>query len=900
MCSGRYTIVREAKFTPAYQELVAYDYSRDKEVALWRFCHEFMRISGAAEALVAGCDAARRVSHQALRVPISVWRENKQVYASLPLTEPGDGLLYRGGPVPAHEIREVLIAFRDGLSALHKLGLCHGYLTPHDVCRQNGNYQISGGAVFGFCDPEVGELWRDSKRYLSPEVIQGLRPTPAADVYSTAVFIAEMASGMAGTPVHKQIRNLARVDHGLAGALLQGMEVDPAKRSSLETLMSAVLSCLHMPLGSGHDIFVGETEDTEDEDTTKLSPYMEAYRDEPTVEVDLDAAHPIDELDIEEESPAQSPFILSSKFAREDETLEILREEDVVDIFDVHQENIFSERTVQVSHDDLLSHNVSLSESEDISPERIYRDPDRGLGSHISASSSGVYTGAKDVQASDFREKNTPSRRDPRGRKLGSVTSVEKKRGRVTPAFRIVRSASVDDKTISLEGSTAGYAADDSLEVPTIGSGQHNTGYPVSVPSHVGRPSALGARTPMEEQTIQGGGAPKYSPPDTPTLLETDNLLPPLVRARSSAPTILPPFSNKAQDGAILRRPMPSQKRIVGASPPPQRSVTPVLKPSKPKMWGATLGRPTSGTGHSTAERSFGGASIPRNNFRERLQRPVTTKQGQQRRARSLVPGELGYYASPSPVFRSRKWRNYTACIVGGAAIACLVFIGVGRNQSMRSSKTELAVDSTATSRGTKHPSAAKVVQGVLPKPTIPSIPSKPSKRQTSGKGQLSSAVAPAAISPRCPKGMSNIDNTFCMSTYESPGMGELPQTGMSLLTASAYCQAKGARLCTEPEWTRACEGPAKEKWPYGRQYEAKVCNVRGTERMVRTGQFSECLSAAGVFDMSGNAAEWVANGKIKGGSAFDGTKGTCQGKSTRNGPSTGYADVGFRCCLSF
>jgi hypothetical protein len=49
---------------------------------------------------------------------------------------------------------------------------------------------------------------------------------------------------------------------------------------------------------------------------------------------------------------------------------------------------------------------------------------------------------------------------------------------------------------------------------------------------------------------------------------------------------------------------------------------------------------------------------------------------------------------------------------------------------------------------------------------------------------------------------------------------------------------------------------------------------------------------------MSGNVAEWVSEGLVRGSSTEDGGDGRCsRNQKRRGGGEEGFADVGFRCC---
>ncbi|RMH41867.1 MAG: hypothetical protein D6689_09990, partial [Deltaproteobacteria bacterium] len=147
-----------------------------------------------------------------------------------------------------------------------------------------------------------------------------------------------------------------------------------------------------------------------------------------------------------------------------------------------------------------------------------------------------------------------------------------------------------------------------------------------------------------------------------------------------------------------------------------------------------------------------------------------------------------------------------------------------------------------------------------------------------------------------CPRGMVRVD-AFCIDAFESPGRGRIPEVGLSLAAAARACAARGARLCAPDEWERACRGPRHYSFPYGQAYR-RVCNATPGEpgAIEPAGSRPDCVSAEGVYDLSGNVAEWVAGGRARGGSAVDGTDGRCSRKR-RADPDRPHGDVGYRCC---
>ena len=170
----------------------------------------------------------------------------------------------------------------------------------------------------------------------------------------------------------------------------------------------------------------------------------------------------------------------------------------------------------------------------------------------------------------------------------------------------------------------------------------------------------------------------------------------------------------------------------------------------------------------------------------------------------------------------------------------------------------------------------------------------------------------------------------FCVDRYEWPNrLGALPTYMASWTEAKASCEAIGKRLCSDEEWTLACEGPSRQPYPYGDGYvrDDRACNVdkpyinpepekmfdprTQAEELARldqrepSGSRSACVSPYGVHDMVGNVDEWVLN-RSQGGKPFmSGLKGgywgpvrtRCRPMTTAHDESFKYYQIGFRCC---
>jgi len=91
-----------------------------------------------------------------------------------------------------------------------------------------------------------------------------------------------------------------------------------------------------------------------------------------------------------------------------------------------------------------------------------------------------------------------------------------------------------------------------------------------------------------------------------------------------------------------------------------------------------------------------------------------------------------------------------------------------------------------------------------------------------------------------------------------------LPVGSINWFDAQAYCQWRSARLPTEAEWEKAARGPDGFEYPWGNQWDPTKTNTgddaQWEDGIAPIGAYEANKSPYGVYDMSGNVWEWVAD----------------------------------------
>lgn len=174
------------------------------------------------------------------------------------------------------------------------------------------------------------------------------------------------------------------------------------------------------------------------------------------------------------------------------------------------------------------------------------------------------------------------------------------------------------------------------------------------------------------------------------------------------------------------------------------------------------------------------------------------------------------------------------------------------------------------------------------------------------------------------------VHKRYCMDTYTWPNeKGARPEVMNRFHQAEVKCASVGKRMCTETEWTLACEGPKMLPFPYGYVRDTNKClgdvewdgpnmekvaerdphELARLWKGVRNGSQPGCYSDYGVADLPGNTDEVVSSetystdfrGKFdsvhSGGPWYKGVRNQCRPKIYTHDEGFYYYFLGFRCC---
>lgn len=169
----------------------------------------------------------------------------------------------------------------------------------------------------------------------------------------------------------------------------------------------------------------------------------------------------------------------------------------------------------------------------------------------------------------------------------------------------------------------------------------------------------------------------------------------------------------------------------------------------------------------------------------------------------------------------------------------------------------------------------------------------------------------------------------FCIDKHEWPNRpGGDPKVFVTYYDAQAACESVGKRLCSEEEWTYACEGDEGLSYPVGYSRNPSKCNIdrpwippdydrlfslsrpdlqdaelRRLWQGVPAGTTS-CVSPFGVHDMTGNVDEWTSSSRRTGyrsilkGGYWGPVRNRCRPSTRVHNEWHKNYQAGFRCCV--
>lgn len=182
-----------------------------------------------------------------------------------------------------------------------------------------------------------------------------------------------------------------------------------------------------------------------------------------------------------------------------------------------------------------------------------------------------------------------------------------------------------------------------------------------------------------------------------------------------------------------------------------------------------------------------------------------------------------------------------------------------------------------------------QVAPTATPKPPIPTLPSPPPEMVLvpAGYFQMGSSTGQPDEAPEHPVFLdafyldtfevSNTRYRQCVAagactpsgavdsfTYrgyrDNPTYDAYPVISVTWDQADAYCRWAGKRLPTEAEWEFAASSPENLTWPWGNTFDPGV-SAAGAPDTQPVDSFPQGISRFGVYNLSGNVSEWIADG---------------------------------------
>jgi eukaryotic-like serine/threonine-protein kinase len=212
-----------------------------------------------------------------------------------------------------------------------------------------------------------------------------------------------------------------------------------------------------------------------------------------------------------------------------------------------------------------------------------------------------------------------------------------------------------------------------------------------------------------------------------------------------------------------------------------------------------------------------------------------------------------------------------SACQIGGAAQPTAIALPDNVASPTPVKQGEAAVD--ASSGDSKTSTVDGMIQVLIPAGTfsmggvdpLASADEKPVHQVTMKQFWMDKVEVTNGMYAICVKaGACRLPMDFKSQTkdayYTDAQYVEYPVVYVTWLQAKTYCEWAGRRLPTEAEWERAARGDDFRTYPWGDQLPdgSRVNFNNQVGDTTKVGSLPAGASPFGIFDMSGNVAEWI------------------------------------------
>jgi len=903
--AGRYRLDRRLAETPAYSAIEAHDLDDDEAVELWFVREELVPTATQRDLVVRSALDMQTVEHPHLRVVRDAGLVQSQVYLAMEPAIVGGvrKRLATGRPAPDNDLVLYATSVTEALEAAHARAYMHGRMIPEDIVSVDGLVKLGGVGLWSDVELSAARrLWRPADRFLAPEVRESGQISPAADVYSLAVLILELASGAGDAPIHEATQALVLAQPRLADVLTPALSPAPRHRpSSVAELLRRIRQVLvddkvptsrreaavptpELFKGAAIRRDVGAPAVVVDDDDEPLGfdesntdsgvgaePQAPAHRRHAGGELKstllgFDAASGKGKKGAAATTLAGYPAPAGDvHMGRPTEPMDIPPVADLPPSDDAVPEAQPSGST------DKLSMVGPTPGPRDDKPKFIdvatREATAEELAAQIAASRASGKRGAEPTRR---KRRSTQSPlaepiRKPRRPGTAPPTGVTLLEGTATAPPRFASAPPVPDALEEEE--VRDDTRRDLTPAPSVELAPDDDDDDTGLLALRAAIAADGDETTRERAAV---GSSQFDRAETPNMLEQVDEL-------------------ERQETLIHQR----RRRPLTSRDPELRESLPLRPKDTEEPFSAVRlsdFESAMGEGESSAPAKdsfeFVSARKTEETVAERS-RPIARPQAKLRTLADEAEDahkkrrDLGAYAPP----RSAAGGTSTTGGMGwGAAAAIGVVLAAAFAFTSWFALKAWKGSAAQESAGVVDAAAAVV-------PTMVTV-------DAAAEVPKDVPTCPDGMVPVVPKAGGGIE-PFCIDTHEAPGAGQMPTVGKSYDEAVAACQEHGARLCRPAEWVAACRGPEQATYPYGVAFAGDKCNVdrNNVREIVPTGSFAECVSASGAFDMSGNVSEWTEGRYTYGGSARDRSPGRCPERRRWPANDRGQADVGYRCC---